>query len=110
MLKLTLQTLVKYYSFINCFFWLQSFISTELLLFITQTVYIFSGGPTVTVTSQPVPQPYPVHGGPPHSGYAGVGQNYPPAMPMPQPQPGNYSLIIHVIFSAFSVSNSLVIY
>jgi len=25
MLNLTLQTLVKYYSFINCFFWLQSY-------------------------------------------------------------------------------------
>lgn len=49
------------------------------------------GGPTVTVTSQPVPQPYPVHGGPggpPPSGYAGVGQNYAHVMPMPQP--GNY--------------------
>lgn len=51
------------------------------------TVNFTSDGPTVTVTTQPVPQqPYPVHGGPPQAGY---GSPYPPSMPMPhQPQQG----------------------
>ncbi|XP_050315985.1 basic proline-rich protein-like isoform X4 [Anthonomus grandis grandis] len=48
---------------------------------------VYGYGPSVTVTSQPVPnqQPYPVHGGPPPPGVYPPG-GYPPAMP----QPGQY--------------------